>query len=201
MSTTLYNNSIYSKLESALLLNPQKILIKDFRDRTLTGAEILQTISALAIDLVQQGVKRGQRVLFLAKPSIESILYFFALSRAGAVIVLVDPEMGDVNFKNRVEFSKCTWMLQDKIVENIEFFSWIKPVLHLLGIWFPNNIPIPQQQRITIKSLPEIKKLPSMSENTITFSPTTDTDDMAIIFTSGSTGTPKGVVHSYQHHN
>jgi hypothetical protein len=72
-----------------------------------------------------------------------------ALHRAGGSIVLVDPEMGNENFMSRVKFSQAKWILQDRIIEKIEKFSFLKPFLRCFHIWFPEHLSI--ENRITIE--------------------------------------------------
>ena len=152
MKYTFYSNIIINKLKSTLI-NRDDFLVFDYKNRKITGEKILKSIEIVAVDLIDSGIVRNDKVIFLARPSIESIIYFFALLRVGAVVVLVDPEMGQENFISRIKFSKAKFILQDKILENIEKYSFIKPVLRFLNIWFPDNLPINSKNRITIKDL------------------------------------------------
>ncbi len=195
MQNTLYSNIILNNLKTTLS-GIESPIIYDYKNRKISGTQILGSIDIIAIELVSSGVRIGDRVIFLAKPSIESILYFFALLRAGAVVVLVDPEMGQENFISRITFSKAKFILQDRILEKIEKYPFVKPLLGFLKIWFPNNLPIIHKNRITIKNLDLI--LQSKSQITFSEKVIDSKEDMVIIFTSGTVNTPKGVVHSYQ---
>ncbi|MEY4602212.1 MAG: hypothetical protein RL292_153 [Candidatus Parcubacteria bacterium] len=194
MQYTLYSNIILDNLKNKLS-NNESCLVYDYKNRKITGKQILESIDIIAFDLVKTGIKRSDRVIFLVRPSIESILYFFALLRAGAVVVLVDPEMGQENFISRIEFSKAHFILQDKILEEIEKYSFLKPLLRFLNIWFPDNLPIQNKNRITIRNLESI--LEEKSTAIIDEKVIAGMDDMIIIFTSGTINKPKGVVHSY----
>jgi len=194
MEYTLYSNIILDKLKNKLS-SMENALIFDHKNRQITGTKILKTIDIIAFDFVNTGVKKGDRVIFLVRPSIESILYFFALLRVGAVVVLVDPEMGQANFISRIEFSKAHFILQDKVLERIEKFSFVKPLLRIFNVWFPDNLPIPNKNRITVKNLKSILQQNNtgvVNEKTIDVN-----EDMVVIFTSGTVNKPKGVVHSY----
>lgn len=194
MKNILYSNIILDNLKLKLS-EIESGLIFDYRGRSIMGKQIPKLIDIVALDLINEGVKRNDRVIFLVRSSIESVIYFFALLRTGAVVVLVDPEMGQENFISRIKFSKADFILQDKILQKIEKYSFIKPLLRLFNVWFPDNLPVPVQNRITIKSFEYHlqKNIPYIfSEEIIN-----PKDDMVIIFTSGTSDNPKGVVHSY----
>lgn len=195
MKYTLYSNNILDILKKQLS-NNESPLIYDHKGRKISGSEILKFIDSIAIRLATSGVRKGDRVVFLARPSIESILYFFALSRVGAVTVIVDPEMGQENFISRINFAKPKFILQDKILEKIEKYYFLKPILRFLNIWFPDNLPALNMGRITLASLSSIKK--SSGTDTFIEERMDIAEDMLIIFTSGTISQPKGVVHSYR---
>lgn len=195
MPNILYSNLILKAL-STNLSSTESLLIHDYKGRSISGTQILKGIDTLALDLKSAGINRGDRVIFLARPSIESMLYFFALQRAGAVVVLVDLEMGQENFASRIRFSEAGFILQDRALGMIEKYAFLKPILRLLNIWFPDNLPFPKDKRITLRELSSVieqKDMPEYVEETIN-----EDTDMAVIFTSGTVSQPKGVVHSYK---
>ena len=63
----------------------------------LTFRQLDNESEQLARGLVQLGVKKGDRIVLMVRPSLEFIALTFALFKAGAVIVLIDPGMGPRN--------------------------------------------------------------------------------------------------------
>lgn len=64
---------------------------------TITFAELDADASCIARGLVEWGIKPGTRLALLVTPGIEFVTLVFALLRAGAAIVLVDPGIGRKN--------------------------------------------------------------------------------------------------------
>ena len=60
-------------------------------DVVLTYGELDRRSDAIAAGLAKQGIVRGSRVVVMVRPSPEFFLLMFALLKAGAVPVLVDP--------------------------------------------------------------------------------------------------------------
>ncbi len=60
-------------------------------DVTLTYAELDRRSDAIAAGLARHGIGRGSRTVVMVRPSPEFFLLMFALFKAGAVPVLVDP--------------------------------------------------------------------------------------------------------------
>ncbi|PIU20239.1 MAG: peptide synthase, partial [Elusimicrobia bacterium CG08_land_8_20_14_0_20_59_10] len=67
--------------------------------RTISFKELDQEVSLLAAGLAGAGITPGMRVALLVTPSIEFVALTFALFRAGAIIVLVDPGIGAMNMR------------------------------------------------------------------------------------------------------
>ena len=62
-----------------------------------TFKDMDNTADWFAHSLSERGVKRGDRVILMVKPSLEFITLTFALFKIGAVIILIDPGMGYKN--------------------------------------------------------------------------------------------------------
>src|SRR5210317_2258268 len=77
-----------------------------------------------ARSLSDWGVKQGDRVILMVKPSVEFITLTFALFKIGAVIILIDPGMG---YKNLL---KCIGQVKPEV-----FIGIVKA--HLFKLIFP----------------------------------------------------------------
>ncbi len=65
---------------------------------TLSFAELDAEVSAWCDRLTAAGIRRGDRTLVMVKQGLPLIACVFALFRAGAVPVVIDPGMGRKNF-------------------------------------------------------------------------------------------------------
>jgi olefin beta-lactone synthetase len=157
---------------------------------SVTFCQLDQDSDRIARGLRQRGVEPGTRLALLVKPGIDFVSLVFALFKAGAVTVLIDPGMGRRNLIGCLEAVMPAGLIAISPVQAVRMllrrrfrharfnvtvgrrWFWLGPTLALLreGDW----------------SGPEM-------------APTTADDPAAIIFTSGSTGPPKGVL--YRHGN
>lgn len=160
--------------------------------RSWTFKEMDSLSDCFAQSLSELGIKRGDRVMLMVRPSIEFITLTFALFKIGAVIILIDPGMG---YKNLL---KCIGQVKP------EGFIGI-PKAHLFKLLFPKpfrtvriSVCIGPSYGIFGHSLSADKVAKSALYGTPFAAAEMQADDpAAILFTTGSTGPPKGV--NYEH--
>lgn len=168
--------------DNAAIIFPEKGLTLTFRQLDLWS-------SRLAAGFEKTGICRGMRTALLVPPSPELFAVTFALFKAGAVPVFIDPGIGARNMKGCLaEAEPFAFIGIPKAHIARRLLGWGKATLKILitvgggRIW--GGIPL------------EEVELSATADSY--FPAATGRDETAaILFTSGSTGPPKGVVYSH----
>ncbi|QDT98387.1 fatty acid CoA ligase family protein [Gimesia aquarii] len=182
--------------QSAQVYPYQKAVVfpagKDHQGRytysSLTFQQLDQESDRLARGLIQLGVKPGTRMALMVRPSLEFIALTFALFKAGAVIILIDPGMGGKNIIRCLSEVEPEGFVAIPLAQMIRKFKKRSfPKAHL-------NVTVGKP---VLTSGIDYRWLLGGDWKPLPMVQRTLTDPAAIIFTSGSTGPPKGV--AYEH--
>ncbi len=157
--------------------------------RRVTFRELDQDTDRIAAGLVGLGVNPGTRLALFVPMSIDFISLVFALFKAGAAVVLIDPGMGPRHLMD------C---LDEVQPEGFIAVPAVQAVRLLPGSRYWNSRFNVTVGRRWYWGGPTLKQLRRRTEATV-FEPvaTQPSDPAAIIFTSGSTGPAKGVLYSH----
>jgi acyl-CoA synthetase (AMP-forming)/AMP-acid ligase II len=154
--------------------------------QSVTFAELDEWTSRIAGGLTEFGIKRGTRTLVMVRAGMELIALTFALFKAGAVPVLIDPGMGIKGFLACVERSKPEALVGI-------------PLAHGLSLFFPGRFKS-LQKRVTVGTrwLWGGSSLTRLQQHAPVEAVQSDAEELAaILFTSGSTGPAKGACYTH----
>ena len=149
--------------------------------------ELRDTSDGFARSLHTEGVRRGDRVMLMVRPSMEFFCLTFALLQLGAVVILIDPGMG---YKNLL---RCIGSVRPDILVGIPQAIALSRIFRAPFASVRRRFPVGRAWWLAGRGLEPARgldvDLPRIHAK--------ETDPAAIIFTTGSTGPPKGVVFTH----
>ena len=181
-------NNIYLLFEQAASSSPDAPALINSSGEKRSFKELETDCRQLASGLLASGIKPGDRVVLMVPPDFNFYALTFALFRAGAVIVMVDPGIGAENIGKCIETAKPS-----------AFIGSVKAHLgRLTGRWGKDTI------KTLVTTGPSILRS-EMSIDYVRRSAihgkaephSTIGQTAAILFTSGATGVSKGALYTH----
>jgi fatty-acyl-CoA synthase len=199
--------SLFYNLDVSAARYPDKPAVV-FYDTPLTYAKLQSQALALAGYLQQRcGVKRGDRVLLFMQNSPQFFVSFYAILRADAMVVPVNPMNLTEELRHYVSDSDATVILTGQ-----ELFTQVRP---LLGAGLQHAVVAAYGDYVTHATdlpLPDAVKAPSQTLHEAGVTLWADAlaealapgphlagpEDLCVMpYTSGTTGRPKGCIHTH----
>jgi amino acid adenylation domain-containing protein len=149
----------------------------------LSYRELDARSNALANSLVAGGVERGDRVIVFADNTVETVVSFWAVLKANAVVSIVNPLTKADKLAYLLNDCRPTALITDKHLERV-FSQPAASCAHLKQV-IVSGTPSWDQALKGQRNAPPARKA-------------IDIDLAAIIYTSGSTGDPKGVMLTHR---
>jgi fatty-acyl-CoA synthase len=190
--------TVVHNLEAVAARAPESIAI-DYYGSRMTYAELKREVEALAGYLQQRcGVAKGDRVLLYLQNSPQFVIGYYAVMRADAVVVPVNPMNRTEELRHYVSDSDATVAIAGQdVVAQLAPISLRKIIVAAYSDYLrtPTDLPVPD----FVKLKGEEKSWADAIGARLTPSPhTAGPEDLAVMpYTSGTTGKPKGCMHTH----
>ena len=194
----LPRETVYRNLERSAALHPGRAAI-DYYGRRLDYRELKRQVDALAGWLQQRcGVARGERVVLYLQNSPQFVIAYYAILRADAVVVPVNPMHLTGELRHYVEDSDArVAIVGEDVASRIEPLSLRHCIVAGYSDYLPEetDLPLPPFLKDS-KSSKEWKQ--AIGANLEPTPHTAGPEDLSVMpYTSGTTGKPKGCMHTH----
>ncbi len=190
--------TVVHNLEAVAARAPQSVAI-DYYGSRLAYAELWREVQALAGYLQQRcGVAKGDRVLLYLQNSPQFVIAYYAVMRADAVVVPVNPMNRTEELRHYVSDSDATVAIAGQdVVAQLAPISLRKIIVATYSDYLrtPTDLPIPDFVKAPGT---ETSWKDGIAANLAAGPHAAGPEDLAVMpYTSGTTGKPKGCMHTH----
>jgi long-chain acyl-CoA synthetase len=183
---------VESFLELSAARTPEKTALV-CNGRRFTYGELETRANRLAGSLIAGGVERGDRVAIYLENSVEAVISVFAILKAGAVFLVVNPTTKVDKLRYILNNCRATGLITDRTKLG-SLSDTVAGTPHLRGVWIAGGMPGAElaiaKRLFDLAAALEDVNLPAAPPAKKCI----DIDLAALIYTSGSTGRAKGVM-------
>ncbi len=182
---------LHDYLSASAARDPDRVALVCGEHR-YTYAELAQASDRLAHALADRGVVRGDRVIVLGDNAVETIIAFWAVLKASAVAVVVNPQTrSDKLAYLMTDCTPAALIADGQLSATFARPAADAPSLRAVVVWGAGDVAALPGAIAWDDALAEARTGP-LPRRAI------DIDLAAIIYTSGSTGDAKGVMHTHR---
>ncbi len=185
---------VHHILEKSVQRHPEKPAVW-FANTWVTYGVLEEKSAKLAGFFHERGIQRGERIALLFENSIDYVVSYYAVLKAGAVVVSLNTELMTDTLKSILLHCSASGLIVSR--------KNIKKILPIFN-------QLPQLKFLVLEKKLSVEAAPDFPDTTVTLdaiyeagalvplpSRAIDIDLSSIIYTSGSTGEPKGVMLSH----
>ncbi|MHA6258886.1 long-chain-fatty-acid--CoA ligase [Sporosarcina sp. CAU 1771] len=179
--------NIAKLLEQNTRKHPDKMALY-YNERSYTYDEFNKTVNRFANGLIDQGVKKGEKIALMLKNSDYFAIAYYACVKIGTVIVPMNFRLVEREITYILDQSDSVMVISDSEFEEVVEAARI-------------NVPAIRQVLITENAVTNgnLSIQSASSENDANPEiEIANTDDLQILYTSGTTGNPKGTLFDHQ---
>ena len=194
-------DSVYSNLAASAAKHPERALL-DYYGTRLSYAEVKREADALAGFLQRRcGVAKGDRVLLYLQNSPQFVIAYYAILRADAVVVPVNPMNRTEELRHYVDDAQAS-----VAIVGAELYERMAPlgVRHVIAATYADylrestDLPVPEFVRTPHPATHATVWREALGAGLAPGEHRARGDDLAVLpYTSGTTGKPKGCMHTH----